>query len=138
MRTLALLALLLTLNPVLAQEYKPFPEARITRAEWDQYFSDVSAKHASRRRDFVDQRLITFDAPGPTSYAFTSEGHPAHPAWVTRKFVRQADGAWTVEQIGYFAGAEAPFARLYRSYQELNAQMKAAIERDHRRREPTK
>jgi hypothetical protein len=34
-----------------------------------------------------------------------------------------------VRQIGYFAGEEQPFAELFRSYQQLNAQIREDFER---------
>jgi hypothetical protein len=46
---------------------------------------------------------------------------------VTRKVVEQ-DGAISVEQIGYFAGEEAPFADLFDAFSDLSDEMRKEFE----------
>ena len=72
---------------------------------------------------FADLHLLVFhDTTTATSYAFTQPGHPAHPTWVTRRIVKVGEQL-NVDQVGYFAGQEAPFAQLFKQYQQLNQRM---------------
>ena len=101
----------------------PYPRARITSDEWQHYFSEVSSKHAASRREFPAEHLVVFeDRATYTAYAFTQPGHAAHPSWITRHVLRDNAGV-KVRQIGYFAGDEESFAKLFEAYQQLNAQM---------------
>ena len=61
------------------------------------------------------------------NYAFTTKGHPAHPAWITRQVVESEDTV-DIKQIGYFAGDEEPFAKLFQQYLELNDWIKANMQ----------
>ena len=70
---------------------------------------------------FTDQRTRTF-------WVFTTKDNPAHPAWVTRQMVEE-NGEVRVRQIGYFAGSEAAFAKLFRAYQERNAKLMEDVAR---------
>lgn len=107
-----------------AQEFKPYPQARISAEQWQSYFDLVRKSHGKSERSFPDQRLVVFEDPAQySSYAFTQPGHPAHPAWITRKVVEQ-DGSSAIDQIGYFAGDEVPFAELFRAYKSLNTQIR--------------
>jgi hypothetical protein len=129
MRAIAILTAALISASVSAQEYKPYPRAQITEAQWQAYFDEVAAKHGATRREFPAEHLMVFeDTKNYMSYAFTQPGHPAHPAWVTRHVVQDAVGV-NVRQIGYFAGEEVPFAKLFRAYQELNARMREDFQR---------
>ena len=101
----------------------PYPQARITSDEWQQYFSEVSSKHAASRREFPAEHLVVFeDRATYTAYAFTQPGHAAYPSWITRHVLRD-DAGVKVRQIGYFAGDEESFAKLFEAYQQLNGQM---------------
>jgi hypothetical protein len=105
--------------PVLAQEYMPFPAARITETQWKSYFEEVNKTHGNSKRDFPSEHLVVFeDHKALMFWAFTKPGHPAHPAWITRRIVEQSGKAST-NQIGYFAGEEQPFAKLYNDYLAL-------------------
>ncbi len=96
-------------------QYMPYPLADITAGQWEDYHRLVAETFASSRREFPDEHLEVFHSPdGVLHLAFTIAGHPAHPAWITRK---AQDGS--VDQIGYFAGPEEPFAELFRSYLAL-------------------
>ena len=55
-----------------------------------------------------------------TLWAFTEPGHPAHPAWVAKRVIR-VDQAVGIQQVGYFAGDEVAFGRLFRSYDRAPA-----------------
>ena len=108
-----------------ATEFKPYPLAEITKEEWGTYFERVSQAFPKTAQDHPEQHLIVyFNNKYRLSYAFTKEGHPAHPAWVTRQVV-EAEGTIDMVQIGYFAGNEEPFAILFRQYQQLTEQTKA-------------
>ena len=55
------------------------------------------------------------------SFAFTTEGHPAHPSWITRQVV-ESEGTIDMQQIGYFAGEEEAFSVLFGQYAQLTEQ----------------
>jgi hypothetical protein len=120
---IAIIALLATVASAPAIEFKPYPVAQITPAQWTGYYDQVRSAHGASRQEFPAERLVVFhDNATATSYAFTQPGHAAHPAWITRKIVQHGDNLF-VDQIGYFAGPEAPFAVLYQQYQALNQRM---------------
>ena len=73
---------------------------------------------------FSDERTRTF-------WVFTLKKHPAHPAWITRQMY-QEDGQVRVRQIGYFAGSEDAFARLFQEYLLRNEELKADVARRNR------
>lgn len=96
-------------------QYMPYPLADITAAQWEDYHRLVAETFTASRREFPDEHLEIFHNPDSTLHlAFTTVGHPAHPAWITRKVL-----GGSVDQIGYFAGPEEPFAELFRSYLAL-------------------
>jgi hypothetical protein len=114
--------LVLGMSAAAAIEFRPHPRERITEAQWRDYFAQVRAAHAGSMQELKEHRLVTFhDSATVTSYAFTQPGHPAHPAWITRRIILGPESR--VEQIGYFAGNEAPFAELFRQYQVTNQRM---------------
>jgi hypothetical protein len=112
-----------------AQEFKPYPRANITEAQWQSYFDEVREKHGATVQDIEDQKLLVYtDNATTTIYGFTKLGHPAHPAWIARKPEQRGDSLF-IGQIGYFAGAEPPFAKLFREYLALNEKMKEEFKR---------
>jgi hypothetical protein len=62
--------------------------------------------------------VIFFDKQTGMSYAFTTKGHSAHPSWITRQ-PQENRGNISIAQIGYFAGSESEFAKLFRAYKEM-------------------
>lgn len=108
-------------------QYMPYPVADISAVEWEQYHGQVTDTCASSRRVFPGENLEVFECPANSLHlAFTTAGHAAHPAWITRQI---RDGV--VEQIGYFAGPEEPFATLFQSYLDLTARtLKRLPDRD--------
>jgi len=95
--------------------YKPFPVAQVSPAQWETYREQVHAAHGASLRRFPDEHLeVLHSSDNVMHFAFTTEGHPAHPAWITRSAQKGS-----VDQIGYFAGNEEPFAKLFQSYLEL-------------------
>jgi len=126
---LLLLASAVVLSSAKAQEFKPYPRASITEAQWQSYFDEVREKHGASVQDLDDQKLLVFtDRVTNTIYGFTKPGHPAHPAWIARKPEQRGDSIF-IGQIGYFAGAEPPFAKLFREYLALNEKLKEEIKR---------
>lgn len=126
----AALGLVVVASGAFAIEFKPHPSERITKAQWQSYYDEVKAAHGASAKEFPELHLIVFhDTATVTSYAFTQPSHPAHPAWVARK-ISEKDGRFWLDQIGYFAGEEAPFAVLFRQYQELNKKMIEAMNRE--------
>lgn len=118
------LAALASLPPVLAADFRPFPQADITPAQWQEYYAEVKRELGATAKPYPAQFLIVYvDEPHHMNFAFTTEGHPAHPAWITR-LLGERDGAINIEQIGYFAGDEEPFKKLYQQYLDLNDQIK--------------
>ncbi len=110
--------------PVSAAEFRPYPNADITPAQWQEYHAKIVQEFGSTAQQYPAQFLVTYmDKQKQMNFAFTTEGHAAHPAWITR-LLGQRDGAISIEQIGYFAGDEEPFKALYEQYLELNEQIK--------------
>jgi hypothetical protein len=98
-----------------APVYKPFPVAQVSRAQWESYRQQVYSSYGASLRRFPEEHLeVLQSSDNVMHFAFTTQGHPAHPAWVTRS---AQDGS--VDQIGYFAGHEEPFAKLFQSYLDL-------------------
>ncbi len=119
-------------TPALAQEYQPYPSPRITPKQWARYGEQVRQNHGASLEVFEDKQLIAFsDERTRTFWLFTLKKHPAHPAWVTRQMYEE-DGVVRVRQIGYFAGSEEEFAKLFLEYQKRNEELKEDVERRNR------
>jgi len=115
-----------------AQEYQPYPSPRITPEQWARYGELVRQNHGASLEIFEDKQLIAFsDERTRTFWVFTLKKHPAHPAWITRQMY-QEDGQVRVRQIGYFAGSEDAFARLFQEYLLRNEELKADVARRNR------
>ena len=128
-RKLAVLAALLS-GQLFAAAYMPYPDAAITVEQWQQYFDSVRLEFADTMQQEPDVNLVLFhDESTSTYYAFTTPGNPAHPAWVTRRLVEQ-DGEIAVEQLGYYAGDEAPFADLFDAFADLSDELRQEFERE--------
>jgi hypothetical protein len=126
---LVTVALWLMASPVLAQEYQPYPTPRITPEQWAKYGEAVQQKHGATAEIFKDKNLVAFSDPRTrTFWIFTLKDHPAHPAWITRQLYEEG-GLVRVRQIGYFAGSEEEFAKLFHEYQQRNELLKEDVER---------
>ena len=124
MRTLILLLVLALSGALHAQDFKPYERSKVTPVEWERYFEQVKGAHGASAHELAERKLIVFsDELTSTIYAFTQPGHPAHPAWVTSRLVRQ-NGGLDVRQIGYFAGDKAAFEALFREYIAMNDKLK--------------
>lgn len=123
------LPVLLAAAPALAQEFQPYPQPKITAEEYARYAEQVLQTLGYSTEILKDQKLIAFsDQRTRTFYVFTIKEHPAHPAWITRQMVEE-DGQVRVKQIGYFAGNEEAFAKLFREYQGRNQQLMEDVAR---------
>lgn len=116
-------ALWLMASPALAQEYQPYPAPRITPEQWAKYAETVRQYHAATLELFKNKKLVAFsDERTRTFWAFTVKDHPAHPAWITRQIYEEG-GQVRVRQIGYFAGSEEEFAKLFNEFQKRNEEL---------------
>jgi hypothetical protein len=105
------------------QEFRPHAQARITAAQWQAYYDEVRAKHGGTEQRFPQERLVLFNDPqGLMSWVFTLPGHPAHPAWVTRQPVTDGNNL-KIRQIGFYAGNEQAFRKLFATYVAMTARM---------------
>ena len=129
MKFFVVAVVLLSCFAAVAQEFKPYPRADISKPQWQTYFDEVVAKHASTAQKQNNEKLVMYtDALSNTSYVFTQDGHPAHPAWITRR-PQQGAGNVYISQIGYFAGDETSFAALFSSFSALNEQVSRDMQR---------
>jgi hypothetical protein len=118
---------LIAVNNTNAQQFRPFTEPRITEAQWQVYYSEVSTKFAKTLRDLGNENLqLFFNEATFVTYTFTKPGHPAHPAWITRLVVAAGEKV-TVSQHGYFAGSEFEFEKFSDSYKVLNERLKNSL-----------
>ena len=118
--------------PAIAQEYAPYPSPQITVQQWASYAELVRQNLGSTAEILKGMNLIAFsDMRSRTFYIFTTKDHPAHPAWITRQMTEEG-GTVHVRQIGYFAGSEPEFAKLFRDYQQRNQQLQEDVERRNR------
>ena len=116
-------------TPALAQEYQPYPTPRITPEQWATYGEEVRQNHGATAEIFQDKKLVAFSDPrARTFWIFTMKDHPAYPAWITRQLYEEG-GEVRVRQIGYFAGSEDEFAKLFQEYQQRNELLKEDVER---------
>lgn len=115
--------------PAGAQEFQPYPQPKITAEQYARYADQVLQSFGHSTEILKDQKLIAFsDERSRTFYVFTTKDHPAHPAWITRQMVEE-DGQVRVKQIGYFAGNEEAFSRLFREFQGRNKQLMEDVAR---------
>ena len=111
-----------------AQEFQPYPSPKVTVDQWQKYLIEVRSRHEASAEIYKDKNVVVFSDPTTrTFYIFTTKDNPAHPAWITRQIVEQG-GKVNVRQIGYFAGAQEPFDRLFSEYLQLNEQLKHEVE----------
>ena len=115
-----------------AQEYQPYPSPQVTPEQWARYGESVRQLHGDSVEMFKDKQLVAFaDMRTRTFWLFTMKDHPAHPAWITRQMYEEG-GQVRVRQIGYFAGKEEEFAKLFAEYLQRNEELKADVERRNR------
>ena len=112
-----------------AQEYQPYPGPRVSADQFMRYAEQVRQSHGATAQVVKEEDVIVFsDMRTRTFWVFTTKDHLAHPAWITRQMYEEG-GQVNVRQIGYFAGSEPAFAKLFRFYQERNAQLMEDVQR---------
>jgi hypothetical protein len=110
-----------------AQQFRPYAEAKISEAQWQSYYSEVSTNFAKTLRDLASENLqLFFNEATYVTYTFTKPGHPAHPAWITRLVVAAGDKV-TVSQLGFYAGSEVEYQKLFDSFNVLNERLKNSL-----------
>ena len=116
-------------GPGTAQEFRPYPAPHITAQQWAEYADQVRRSYSDSAEILKGQALVAFsDQRTRTFYIFTTKDHPAHPAWITRQLYEEG-GEVRVRQIGYLAGSEPEFAKLFADYQKRNAQLMEDVQR---------
>lgn len=116
-------------SPAYAQDYQPYPTPRITPEQWAKYGEEVRQNFGATVEIFKDKKLVAFsDRRTRTFWIFTLKDHPAHPAWITRQLYEEG-GQVRVRQIGYFAGSEEEFAKLFQEYQQQDELLIGKVER---------
>lgn len=124
----------LLIPQAIGQEYQPFSSARISEVQWQSYYYSVERAHGSSVQRLPAQLVEVFkDSQTSTSWVFTQLGHPAHPAWIARRVTGEGDSA-SIQQVGYFAGDEAPFAEFFHSYLALNQKMELDLRHERKER----
>ncbi|NOT69819.1 MAG: hypothetical protein HOP09_00655 [Hyphomicrobium sp.] len=87
-----------------------------------------TAKGLSETYKSVDYVAYSDDAKNPTVvYTFTTKGHPAHPAAVCRKQVKEGDALVLKMQV-VCDGAKEPCDKLRNDFNVMNAKMQAAVD----------
>ena len=112
-----------------AQDFQPYPAPQITVEQWASYAELVRQNYGATAEVLKGEDVIVFsDMRTRTFWVFTTKDHPAHPAWIVRQMYEEG-GQVNVRQIGYFAGSESAFAKLFRFYQARNAQLMEDVAR---------
>ena len=110
---------------VSALEFMPYPTARINNEQWQEFYDRARSSLGHSQRTYTEQHMVIFiDSFNGHHYAFTLPGHDAHPSWIVRRIVNH-DGILDIQQAGYYVNDEEAFIELFRTYLELNEQMKA-------------
>jgi hypothetical protein len=118
--------------PAVAQEFQPYPQPQVTADDYTRYAEEVRQSFGSTAQVVKEDKVIVFsDMRTRTFYVFTTKDHPAHPAWITRQMVEES-GQVRVRQIGYFAGSEEAFARMFRDYEQRNTKLMEDVARRNR------
>ena len=126
---LAAAALLLGGTPAFGQEFQPYPQPKVTPEQYAAYAEQVRQAVGFTADVIREDNVIVFsDERTRTFWVFTTKDNPAHPAWITRQMVEE-DGEVRVKQIGYYAGSEPAFAKLFRAYQDRNAKLMEDVAR---------
>jgi hypothetical protein len=128
-RAALLLAASLAAAPAFAQEWQPYPQPKITVEQWKAYLATVREYLESTAEIYKDKGVVVFSNPDTrTFYIFTTKDNPAHPAWITRQLVEEK-GQVNVRQIGFYAGKEEAFDKMFREYLQRNEELKKEVEK---------
>jgi len=114
-------------STVSVEEWR-FPTDRITEEQWQLYLDETLSIPDVRAAE-MEEQMVVLAPDGLTTYVFTTPAHPAHPGAVKR-WISERDGAFYVNRQGHYAGDENAFHNWWLEFDELDRQMKEAIERE--------
>ena len=102
---------------------KPHRTADISVQQWQYYYQIATIKYSNSVYSYEDKCTTQIGAEDiKANIYFTHPCHSAHPAWVTIYLVEENQNL-SLGQIGYFAGNEAAFAQMFKSYALLREKM---------------
>jgi hypothetical protein len=94
--------------------------------------ADALAALKSREDVLVEVKdgwTIITEAGALTTWSFTPQGHPAHPA-VAKRVLYQENGSWTLKMDVRCEADKEPCDQFVRDFEALNEQMRKFIEQD--------
>ena len=101
--------------------FRPHAAPNVTVQEWETYRAQVrAALTRSEKARLEDHEVQYFDATTGTQFIFTTLGHPAHPAWISRRS-RSYGGKDYLDQVGYFAGSWKHYQAWFELYRTRRA-----------------
>jgi hypothetical protein len=115
---LSILAILLASAATHASEvqFHPYTAPNVTSQEWETYHAKVSAALANTAEVRPAKHEVQYiDVATGTQYIFTTQGHPAHPAWIARR-TRSYGGADYLDQVGGYAGSWKEWQAWFQKY----------------------
>jgi len=129
MKIFTTIMLVLFSSPIFAVEVSPYKEPRVSVEEWNNYHKAIFKELEKWRKAYklIDLEIFN-DGVTRSSIGFTMSGHDAHPSWVTR-YVEMTDGSVYIKVVGYYAGDEKAYRKLFQHYQELANQAQKDLQR---------
>jgi hypothetical protein len=123
----AVMAIMLSAAIAQSLSYKAFPQPKITPEQWQSFFAEIKAKPGIENvsRPETPDVVSLADRKEQIMYYFTNGG-AAHPALMIEKVVQNGNQV-DIETTGYFAGAEEPFARWFRAFQDRAAKIRESF-----------
>jgi hypothetical protein len=128
MRSLVLaFALSLVASLAHAEAGRRFEHSQITLGEWQMYLNEIKAKPGveTLTPQGRPETKAYFVSSERTVYYFTTGG-PAYPAVVVTRLYER-DGKLSLQNFGYFAGAEDAFADWFSSFNRLGPDIEARL-----------
>jgi hypothetical protein len=109
---------------------KPHPTANISMQEYNNYYQIINLKLITSKQ-LIEQSCLEYFADKPTraSFYFTTNCHPAHPAWITLHVVKE-NNKLHMGQIGYFAGDEPAFAQMFKAFRASTEERRKAMAKE--------
>lgn len=112
------------ITTVSALEFMPYAAAKVSKEQWQTFYDRARSNLGHTQRTYTEQHMVIFlDSFNGHHYAFTLPGHDAHPSWIVRRIVNH-DGILDIQQVGYYVDNEEAFIELFRTYLELNDEIK--------------
>ena len=89
--------------------FRPHRAPNVTSQDWGTFHEQVRGAYGGTLMERPAVHEVEYvDVAKGTQYIFTTLGHPAHPAWISRR-TRLWGGAEQLDQVGYFAGSLKQF-----------------------------